>query len=250
LRINRNSGYRARMASSNHLVSDTAGTRPVGLSSQGGVGKGAARRSPPRKLSPFWSRQFHFWHWTSSAICLVGLLLFAFTGITLNHAADIAAEPVVTTTEEVMPESLLRSLRHAQATAEPAVPASVADWSQDVLDVDMAGRAPEWSEQELYVPLPRPGGDGWVAFDLQTGGVIHERTDRGWISWLNDLHKGRDAGTAWRWFIDIFAAACFIFALSGFLLLWLHARKRRSTWPLVGAGLVIPMLLVILFMNH
>ena len=39
----------------------------------------------------FWLRTLHQWHWISSAICLIGMLLFAFTGITLNHAADIAA---------------------------------------------------------------------------------------------------------------------------------------------------------------
>ena len=37
----------------------------------------------------FWMRQLHQWHWISSALCLVGLLLFALTGITLNHAGAI-----------------------------------------------------------------------------------------------------------------------------------------------------------------
>lgn len=31
------------------------------------------------------------WHWVSSALCLAGMLLFAVTGITLNHATDIEA---------------------------------------------------------------------------------------------------------------------------------------------------------------
>jgi hypothetical protein len=30
----------------------------------------------------FWMRQLHQWHWISSALCLIGLLLFALTGIT------------------------------------------------------------------------------------------------------------------------------------------------------------------------
>ncbi|QQN73392.1 PepSY-associated TM helix domain-containing protein [Croceicoccus sp. YJ47] len=234
---------------------------PRAYPATGGAGGAAATRAPSpapprraaaraRRVSPFWSKQLHLWHWVSSAICLVGLLLFAFTGITLNHAADISADPVVVTVEDTLQPSLLRALQAAQRGDDPQMPTSVAQWSRETLDTGLAGRPAEWSEQEVYVPLPRPGGDGWVAFDLQTGDVIMERTDRGWISYLNDLHKARDTGTAWGWFIDIFSIACFVFALSGLFLLWLHAKKRRSTWPLVGAGLVVPALLIIIFIQH
>ena len=55
------------------------------------------------------------WHWISSAVCLVGMLLFAFTGITLNHAADIEASPQVQTTEAELSEGLLATLaQHLQ----------------------------------------------------------------------------------------------------------------------------------------
>ena len=42
----------------------------------------------------FWLKQLHSWHWISAAVSLVGMILFAVTGITLNHAAQIPAEPV------------------------------------------------------------------------------------------------------------------------------------------------------------
>ncbi len=76
-----------------------------------------------------------------------------------------------------------------------------------------------------------------------------ESTSRGWIAWLNDLHKGRNAGTVWKWFIDIFVVACVIFSLTGLILLQLHARHRPSTWPLVAAGLIIPAVLAIYFIH-
>ena len=41
----------------------------------------------------FWLRTLHQWHWISSAVCLIGMLLFAITGITLNHASKIEATP-------------------------------------------------------------------------------------------------------------------------------------------------------------
>ena len=47
------------------------------------------RTQPNKKKSPkaFWLKQLHTWHWVSSAISLLGLLLFAFTGGELNPPA-------------------------------------------------------------------------------------------------------------------------------------------------------------------
>lgn len=201
-------------------------------------------------LSAFWKRQFHTWHWMSSAVCLIGMMLFAITGITLNHAASIESRPVVTTQEGTLPGDVLTALQQVDGDQPSTpVPDEVADWLDRELGINSHGRAPEWNELELYIPLPRAGGDGWVAIDRESGEVLHEDTDRGWIAYFNDLHKGRDTGLAWSWFIDIFAVACVIFSLTGFLLLQLHARRRPSTWPLVGAGFVIPLLLLVFLMH-
>ena len=213
------------------------------------VGAGARSARPRKRLSPFWAKQLHLWHWTSSAICLVGMLLFAITGITLNHAAAIEASPVVTTGKHVLPPALRAQLAATPAAENAPVPEPVARWVAETLGTKPAGRPAEWSEDEVYVALPRPGGDAWVAIDRRSGDVGFEQTDRGWISYLNDLHKGRNAGEAWRWFIDIFAGACVVFSLTGFVLLQLHSRNRPSTWPLVGAGMIVPVLLLVLFVH-
>ncbi|MDX9875015.1 MAG: PepSY-associated TM helix domain-containing protein [Spongiibacteraceae bacterium] len=186
------------------------------------------------------------WHWISSAICLVGMLLFAITGITLNHAGQIEGRARVTTVERILPAALMKTLTEADGTT---LPSALRDWLADELGIDLGGGSPEWSDGELYIGLPRPGGDAWLSIDLESGELLYERTDRGWIAYLNDLHKGRDTGAVWRWFIDIFAVACVIFCITGLLLLQRHAATRPSTWPLVGAGLVIPMLLALLFMH-
>lgn len=197
----------------------------------------------------FWMKQLHTWHWVSSAISLIGLLLFAFTGITLNHAADVEGAPQTVEKSATLPPALLRQVAaDAAPDARKPLPAPVAAWVESRIGQSGAGNA-EWSADEIYLALPRPGGDGWVAIDRHSGAVTSEATSRGWISYLNDLHKGRNAGTAWKWFIDIFAVACFLFALTGLLLLQLHAKKRPSTWPLVAAGLAIPAILAILFIH-
>ena len=209
--------------------------------------------TPPRarrksKWRGWWLKQLHTWHWMSAAVSLVGMLLFAITGITLNHAASIGATPVVTDKAGTLPPPLLRLLAKPAATDAP-LPAPVADAVARTVGLNPAGKPGEWSDTDVYVALPRPGGDAWVSIDRASGAITSENTARGWIAYLNDLHKGRNAGGAWSWFLDIFAGACILFTLTGLLLLQLHARHRRSTWPIVAAGVAIPVVLIILFIH-
>jgi uncharacterized protein len=205
-------------------------------------------RKPKSKLKTWYLKQLHTWHWVSAAISLVGMLLFAITGITLNHAGAISANPSVTQRNGDLPPALLRLMARPDAEDSP-LPAPVAAGVRDVVGIDVAQKAGEWSDSEVYVSAPRPGGDAWVTIDRASGHMVAEITDRGWISYLNDLHKGRNAGSTWFWFIDLFAVACVIFTITGLLLLQLHARNRRSTWPLVAAGLIIPGLIALLFIH-
>jgi hypothetical protein len=207
------------------------------------------RAKAKKQRKSFWLKQLHSWHWISSAISLIALLLFAFTGITLNHAADIEGTPVVVSKNDRLPAPLLRLIaRDDGPDSKKPLPVPIAQWVAKAVGRQADGVA-EWSSTEVYLPLPRPGGDGWVSIDRETGAMASEATDRGWISYLNDLHKGRNAGTVWFWFIDMFAIACFVFALTGLILLWLHSAKRRSTWPLVAAGLILPAVLAIVFIH-
>lgn len=208
----------------------------------------APARPPRRKLRTLYLKQLHTWHWVSAAVSLAGMLLFAITGITLNHAATIGAEPQVTRAEAELPPALLPQLR-TPAAADAPLPPEVARAVAEAVKLDPAGRAAEWSDEEAYVAMPGPGRDAWVSVDRASGHISAETTWRGWISYLNDLHKGRNTGDAWFWFIDVFAVACIVFTLTGLLLLQLHARHRASTWPLVATSLIVPLLLA-MFLIH
>lgn len=214
----------------------------------------AATPNAPQRA--YWLKKLHEWHWISSAICLIGMLLFAVTGFTLNHAGQIESKPKVETRDAQLPEDLLKKLQEAQAqSAEAAsntvvsVPAEVNGWLKQQIKVSAKGFAVEWSEDEAYVPMPRPGGDAWLRVDLKEGEVEYETTDRGWISYLNDLHKGRNTGAAWSLFLDVFAIGCLVFCLTGLLILKMHAQRRPMTWPMVGLGFVLPALLVLLLVH-
>jgi len=205
---------------------------------------------PASRRRAYWLKTLHQWHWISSALCLLGMLLFAITGLTLNNASWIGASPTVTTRDAQLPAPLLALLTAVDtANKLTPVPAPVAQWLDNEIHAQVAGRGPEWSPDELYISLPRPGGGAWLSIDLRDGAVEYEQTDRGWIAYLNDLHKGRHTGVAWSWFLDIFAIACLVFSITGLVLLQLHAGQRAGPTPMVGLGVVIPVVLALLFIH-
>lgn len=198
----------------------------------------------------FLLKHLYQWHWISSAICLVGILLFSVTGITLNHAAQIEAKPKIELTQTATPIKINKQLQQLTQISHPVLPKNIEQWLRTQHGIRLSDESQlEWSADEVYISLPKAGGDAWARFSLTDAQFEYESTSRGLVSLFNDLHKGRHTGVAWQWFIDIFALACLVFSLTGFFILQQHARRRPMVWPLVGAGLVVPALLMVFFVH-
>ena len=186
----------------------------------------------------------------SAALSLVGLILFAATGLTLNNAAWIEAKPeIVSQTLDLPPELIALIAPDTHTQKKRPLPGPLQAWLDQQLNIHIDNRPAEFSSDEIYLSLPEPGADAWLSIDVANGAVEYERSSRGWIAYFNDLHKGRHAGVVWSWFIDILAIACLIFALTGLFLVKLHAANRPSSWPLVSLGLVLPIILMLLFVH-
>ncbi|MFT3996122.1 MAG: PepSY-associated TM helix domain-containing protein [Asticcacaulis sp.] len=204
----------------------------------------------PMSFSPspsFWRNQLRQWHWISSALCLVGMILFSVTGFTLNHASAIEAKPNITTWEKDLSEPAISQL--SQAEDKALLPVALAKTLKSETGIDLSKVKPEVSDDEIYFAMPGPGFDEWLSIERETGLVTYEKSHRGVIGVLNDLHKGRNAGPAWGLFIDVIAIASVIFCVTGLGLLWIYARGRRITWPLVGLGTIVPFILFLLFIH-
>jgi hypothetical protein len=201
-----------------------------------------------KKANRFHLGSVREWHWISSAICLVGMLLFAVTGITLNHAAQIKAKPEIVTHEAQVPAAVINAI-NIPADENAALPSALIEWLTQTQHISVSDQVAEWSDDEIYLSLPRPGGDAWLSIDLTSGDLVYEVTDRGWIAYFNDLHKGRNTPVVWTWFIDVFAVCCIIFSITGLLLLKRYASGRPATWPMVALGLVLPWVLILLFVH-
>jgi len=192
----------------------------------------------------------HTWHWISSAVSLICMVLFSITGITLNHAEFFESEPSETTIEAIVPAGILTQLPVvSEQTPVDALPTVLIDWIDQAVahKLPIKKLTPEWNEYEIYIQQPLPGGDQWMSIDLSSGDLVYMHSDRGLVSWLNDLHKGRNTSLVWIWFIDIFAVATLIFCITGLLLLQIHAKRRPSTWYITAAGVVVPGLIAWLY---
>lgn len=203
--------------------------------------------APQRRAA--WMRTLTTWHWISSALCLVGMLFFASTGITLNNAEYFeSTTPAVTRHEGVLPVEVLNELNAAEA-AGGALPASLHDWIRLAWGLTISPKATEWSPAEAYVDLKRPGVDAWLSIERSSGSIQYQADDHGWVAYFNDLHKGKNAGRAWSWLITALGIGCVVFSVTGLLILQIHARSRWKVWPITGLGLVIPLLLILLFVH-
>jgi hypothetical protein len=195
---------------------------------------------PSKTTKNKWKKQLHTWHWVSSAVSLICMILFSVTGITLNHASSLESEPSEIKYEKQIPQPILNVIKQ-QSEKEHQLPSAFVQWAtQNAIDDDLLSLAPERNEYEIYIQKPIPGGDKWMSVDLESGEFIYMHTDRGWIAWLNDLHKGRNTHISWIWFIDIFAIATLVFCITGLILLQIHSKRRPLTWYITSAGVILP----------
>ena len=198
----------------------------------------------------FWLRTLHQWHWISSAVCLVGMLLFAITGITLNHASQIEAEPQVVNRTLTLPAPLLAALgKRAEGNAPlPGTRRGLACTTN--FDTSIGAREAEWSAEEIYLSLPGPGARCLAQHRSRRAARSNTSAPTAAGSPTSTIcTKAATRAPAWSWFIDVFAVACLVFCITGLFLLQMHARQRRMTWPYVGLGLVMPVLLALLFIH-
>ncbi|MCB1689639.1 MAG: PepSY-associated TM helix domain-containing protein [Halioglobus sp.] len=182
-------------------------------------------------------------HWISSALGLASLLFFSVTGITLNHPQWFSATPAEQSEQVVMSAQWLQAFEQADEIAQ-------LDYLAKELDERWGLGLPsniDSDEFEWVLDYQRPGGLSTVVLALDSGTLSLEQVNDGLVAVINDLHKGRHSGLVWFYLIDITAIICIAFSITGLLLLYVHASKRRSTWPLVTLGTVLPLLLYWIF---
>jgi len=166
---------------------------------------------------------------------LLLVLFFGATGITLNHPGwTFGMGPVSTEYSGTLPDGSVAD----DGTVEFL---TISEYLRNVYDID--GEVTDFGSDatEGHISYRNPGYTADVFFDVDSGAYRLSVNQQGWIGVLNELHKGRDSGSAWSWVIDAGGAFLVLVALTGLGLQLFLAKRRRAAllWAFGGAVLAV-----------
>ena len=182
-----------------------------------------------------WSRLIHVY--TSMAALLL-VLFFGITGVTLNHPTwSIGDSNTTKTTNGELP-------------VEPVVDGvvdylSVSEFARNELGVKGQVEGFDSTGTMASIRYRQPGYAADLTFSTSDGSY-ELVTDQQGMFWgiMNDLHKGRHAGSSWKWLIDAAGLMLVVISISG-LVMQLFLRKRRTAALVVSAIGVLVLLVLI-----
>ena len=188
----------------------------------------------PRTLkarSHVWLRWLHTY---TSMISLLVVLFFALTGITLNHpdwafgSSEVRREVTGT-----LPKGWISGSEVNWLTVAEELRAQQG----------LKGRAGETrvDGNEASISFLGPGYSADTYIDTATGQYTTTVLAQGGVAVLNDLHKGRDTGGAWKWLIDLRGGVLTLVAVTGIgILLYLKKTRRQALMVMgIASGVVL-----------
>ncbi|EIO5873758.1 PepSY-associated TM helix domain-containing protein [Vibrio parahaemolyticus] len=193
-----------------------------------------------------WARRLHIY--ISMALLLV-TLFFAFTGITLNRPELFERkEPIIQQHTIIIPPQTLflngESFQPNRVALIDFLTQEVAlRGTPSALDVYTEVEQGELVLGELSLDFKGPGYNATVFVDMTTGDADIETTNYGAIALLNDLHKGRNSGDIWKWFIDITALLMVFFVLTGVCLLLPKKKTFRTSLQWMSFGSLLSLVI-------
>ncbi|MCP4595291.1 PepSY-associated TM helix domain-containing protein [Neptuniibacter sp.] len=175
-------------------------------------------------------------HVYTSMLMLLIMLFFTITGITLNHRDWFSSTEPAFQTEIPLPDSFATT---SQWESDPLQQGHLLRrWLQSEHAVYGNKVSYEWEPEEflLVIDIKQPGGFSIIEADIESGLILLEQQDYGFIATLNDLHMGRYSGDLWSLFIDLSALVMLFFTLTGFWLVIPQKKKRTKLFALTAAG--------------
>lgn len=174
-------------------------------------------------------------HIYTSMTSLLVVLFFAVTGITLNHPDWLAGESTIEYTGQLpagwkSPAGVDWLVVTEFLRREHGVHGSVGDHRAD--------------DTEGSVTFKAPGYGADCFFAISDGSYRLTVASQGTIGWLNDLHRGRDAGRSWGWLIDVSGVFLTLLSITGLGLLWYLKKFRVSALLIMVGGSALVILLV------
>ena len=182
------------------------------------------------------ARYVHGW---LSAFAFIVLFFFSLTGLFLNNPDWFESNQDETTQTLTLPTELQTQLLDQE---DPS--AALIQYVREQQQVIGRYRSSDVLDGEVMIRLESPAGmtDIWAMLD--TGEVEVTTKASSTVSLINDLHRGKNSGTAWSWFIDISAIVILLLSIAGYIL-FLSIKTRLVTHLLLtAASLAVLMILI------
>jgi hypothetical protein len=191
-----------------------------------------ARRKRPLRLRVH--SLLRWLHIYTSMMSLLVVFFFAATGVTLNHPDWLAGDR----TEEVT-----GTLPATWKTAKGIDWLVVAEHLRTANGVHgtVADRREDDREGSLTFRAPGYSADAFI--DVRDGSYKLTVAYQGAVGVLNDLHRGRDAGSAWAWLIDVSGVFLVFLSLTGLGLLFYLKKVRIKGLVVMAAGAALVIVL-------
>jgi hypothetical protein len=170
-----------------------------------------------------------------SAFAFLILLFFSITGLTLNHPGWLGGRPPRETTRTVLiPRADLDAALTAPLPAK-ALAAAVARLTP------LVGGNPTGDvvDGQAEIRLEGPRGSSDVTVTVATGQAEVSTRPATLVAMLNDLHKGKAAGSAWGTIIDISAVLFIALSVLGYVLFFSLRFRLPLSLVLTGISLVV-----------
>ena len=166
------------------------------------------------------------------------VFFFAVTGLTLNHPLWFANQQRTSSSKGVMQASWTNT-----ASDDRVGKLEIVEYLRKTHGIQGAVDDFRIDTGECDVVFKGPGYSADVLIDRPTGRYEITESRLGFAAVINDLHKGRDSGNVWKWFIDASAVLLVFISATGLVLLWfLHKHRVAGLLSLV-AGSVLTYLL-------
>ena len=195
---------------------------------------------PPRPM-PAWKigfyRQCRLWHGWLSALAFLALMFFSVTGLLLNHPEWFG--------DNTVPVESHAQLNPAELKGKTA--ADLGELLSSRRLVHGVYGSGDIDEDLAQLRFEGVTGDTSVTLDLTSGKADIARRKATALTVLNDLHRGKNAGKAWKWLIDLSAGLFLVLSLVGYVLFFSMRHRLATVLALTFGSAALLGLLFLLF---
>lgn len=189
-------------------------------------------------------RQSRTWHGYLSAFAFLTLIFFAITGLLLNHPEWFEAkgeQPSKDRTIQLAPADVAT----AQKASDPSrALTELVRKQQPLIGAYQSG---EVIDTEAMIRLEGPKGSSDIVVDLSTGSAEVTVKKARFIDTINELHRGKNSGAAWKAVIDISAILILALSIIGYVLFFSLRFRLRTSLILTVVSLGAMLAVVVFF---